>query len=267
MPTAEDIAPYISEASLISLCSPLNPTGTAFSASGLGAICDLVLKENKRRGPDKKPLYMMYDQIYWVLTFGDTQHVNPVSLRPEMRDYTIFVDGISKAFAATGVRVGWTFGPQRVIEKMRSIISHVGAWAPKPEQIATARFLKNTDVVEEHLAEFKNQIETRLVNIYNGFQDLKKEGYDVDAITPQAAIYLTVRFNLKGMKTQTGETILSTGDMTSYILNEAKIALVPFYAFGASHESNWYRLSVGTCKLEDTQLCINNLRSALKKLK
>jgi aspartate aminotransferase len=267
MPTAEDIAPHIAEASLISLCSPLNPTGTTFSANELGAICDLVLKENNRRGPDKKPLYVLYDQIYWVLTFGETKHVNPVSLRPEMRNYTIFVDGISKALAATGVRVGWTFGPQRVIEKMRSIISHVGAWAPKPEQIATARFLKDMDIVDAHLNEFRHEIETRLVNIYRGFQELKKEGHDVDAIAPQAAIYLTVRFNLKGKKMQDGSIIQSTSDMTSYILNEAKMALVPFYAFGASNESNWYRLSVGTCKIEDTKFCIDNLRSALEKLK
>jgi aspartate aminotransferase len=64
-----------------------------------------VLEENARRGPGERPLYVMYDQVYWMLTFGDTRHVEPVSLRPEMAPYTIFVDGISKAFAATGVRV------------------------------------------------------------------------------------------------------------------------------------------------------------------
>ena len=57
----------------------------------------------------------MYDQMYWTLTFGDTVHYNPVSLRPEMKDYTIFIDGISKAFAATGVRVGWALGPESCI--------------------------------------------------------------------------------------------------------------------------------------------------------
>ena len=53
----------------------------------------------------------MYDQMYWHLTYGDIQHYNPVSLRPEMRSYTIFIDAISKVFAATGVRVGWSLGP------------------------------------------------------------------------------------------------------------------------------------------------------------
>ncbi len=100
-------------ARLLSLNSPLNPTGTAFTPEALGEICDLVLEENARRGAGERPLYVMYDQVYWMLTFGDTRHVDPVSLRPEMAPYTIYVDGISKAFAATGVRVGWVVGPRR----------------------------------------------------------------------------------------------------------------------------------------------------------
>ena len=80
----------------------------------------------------------MYDQVYWMLTFGDTRHVDPMSLRPEMAPYTIFVDGISKAFAATGVRVGWVVGPPDVIDSMNDILGHVGAWAPRAEQVATA---------------------------------------------------------------------------------------------------------------------------------
>ena len=56
----------------------------------------------------------MYDQVYWTLTFGDHKHYDPIHLRPALRNYTIYIDGISKSFAATGVRVGWTFGPQAV---------------------------------------------------------------------------------------------------------------------------------------------------------
>ncbi len=76
----------------------------------------------------------MYDQIYWILTYGDLEHFDPVSLYPEMRNYTIYVDGISKSFAATGVRLGWSMGPPKIIRKMRAILSHIGAWAPKAEQ-------------------------------------------------------------------------------------------------------------------------------------
>lgn len=107
MPTAAELKPYIKEATMIALCSPLNPTGTTFTKEGLAEICQLVLEENQRRTVDEKPLYLLFDQIYWVLTYGETKHFDPVSLFPEMRDYTIYIDGISKAFAATGVRVGW----------------------------------------------------------------------------------------------------------------------------------------------------------------
>lgn len=102
MPTAEQIRPHLKGAALISLCSPLNPTGTIFKRKELEEICDMVLQENNERAPEEKKLYVMYDQMYWVLTYGDSEHYNPVSLRPEMKDYTIFIDGISKSFSATG---------------------------------------------------------------------------------------------------------------------------------------------------------------------
>jgi Aspartate/tyrosine/aromatic aminotransferase len=134
MPTAEQVAPHIPGAALLCLCTPQNPTGTTLVKSELEKICELVLAENAKRGPGEKKLYVLFDQMYWTLTYGDTQHYNPVSLVPAMKDYTIFVDGISKCFAATGVRVGWSFGPGQVIAKMKAILSHLGAWAPMAEQ-------------------------------------------------------------------------------------------------------------------------------------
>lgn len=266
MPSADDIRPYIQEASLVALCSPQNPTGTVFSKEGLEEICDLILAENKRRGDNQKPVYLMYDQIYWALTFGNTKHYNPVSLRPEMKEYTIFVDGISKSLAATGVRVGWAMGPKPVIAKMKAVLSHVGAWAPKAEQLATARFINDLPLYDSFIEKQREKIYTRLKGFYEGFQELKNEGFSVDAITPQAAIYLTVKFDLHGKKTAEGRVLEATQAVTSYILNEAKLAIVPFYAFGAAASSPWYRMSVGTCSIDDIQTVISNLRSALSKL-
>lgn len=266
MPSVSDIKKHVRNATLISLCSPLNPTGTTLTKESLTEICDIILEENHRRANNSKPLYLMYDQIYWTLTFGNTKHVDPVSIRPEMRDYTIFVDGISKAFASTGVRVGWGIGPKKIIDKMKSMLGHIGAWAPRPEQIATARYLLNDFAVDKYLTCIRQNINDRLVRFHKGFQSLKKEGLKVDSIAPQAAIYLTVQFALHGQKTSDGRVLSTTRDVTKYILDEAKVALVPFYAFGASEESNWYRLSVGTCKTEDVDQIISNLRTALNKL-
>lgn len=266
MPSAKDIEPHIKDAVLIALCSPLNPTGTIFEKEELEAICDLVLTENMRRGDEEKKLYVMYDQMYWILTYGKSQHYNPVSLRPAMKDYTIFIDGISKAFAATGVRVGWALGPQHVLAKMKAINSHLGAWSPMAEQNATATYLLQSEAVDEYLIHFKNELEERLQLIYKGFQKLKLEGFAVDACAPQAAIYLTIQINLVGKKTADGNLLATQSEVTSYILNEAKLAVVPFYAFGASKSSSWYRLSVGTCKKEEIPEMLEKLKSALGKL-
>lgn len=267
MPTAADIEPYISELSLIALCSPQNPTGTVFTKEGLKAICELILAENKKRGNGRKPVYLMYDQIYWALMTDGVTHYDPVSLLPEMKDYTVFVDGISKSLAATGVRVGWAMGPKLIIDKMKAILSHIGAWAPKAEQMATARFLNELEHYDEFLVTQKQKINARLTAFYKGMQALKAEGLSVDAISPQAAIYLTVRFALHGQKTAEGKVLETTKDVTKYLLEEAKLAIVPFYAFGSKETSDWYRLSVGTCKLQDVDVIISNLRTALGKLK
>ena len=266
MPTAEDIKPHIKDAVLIALCSPLNPTGTVFKKEELEKICDMVIEENMRRSDEEKKLYVMYDQMYWTLTFGETEHYNPVGLRPAMKDYTIFIDGISKAFASTGVRVGWALGPEHVLSKMKAVNSHVGAWSPMAEQHATAKFLLQKNIVDDYLFNFKAELEERLESIYEGFQKLKNEGFTVDACAPQAAIYLTIQINLVGKKTVDGDELTTQSDVTSYILDEAKLAVVPFYAFGASKNSCWYRLSIGTCKKEEIPEMLEKLRSALSKL-
>ena len=266
MPTAAKIKSHLKGATLLALCSPLNPTGTAFGKQQLEEICDLVIEENKTRGEKEKKLYILFDQIYWVLTFGETKHNNPVSLRPELKDYTIFVDGMSKAFCATGVRVGWAMGPANVINKMKSILSHVGAWSPMPEQKAAAKYLVQNEAIEKYLSNFKSEIEERLHKIYDGFISLKNKRYQIDAINPQAAIYLTIKFELTGKKTADGKILQTQTDVNSYILNEAKIAVVPFYCFGTSKDSPWYRLSVGTCKKEEIGDMLNKLELALSKL-
>lgn len=266
MPTADDIRPYIKEASFLALCSPQNPTGTTFRKEELAAICDMIVAENKRRGDDEKKLYVMYDQMYWHLTYDGIRHYDPVSLNPEMRPYTVYIDAISKVFASTGVRVGWSLGPAAVLNKMKAILSHVGAWAPMAEQKALTKFLGQKEAIDRYLAHFKGELEERLRRIYDGFIRLKKEGYNVDAVSPEAAIYLTIKIDLVGKKAPDGTVLKTQADVTSYLLQYASLAVVPFYAFGADKSSSWYRLSVGTCKKEDINEMLDKLGCALKKL-
>lgn len=266
MPTADELRPHIKGASLLALCSPLNPTGTVFQKEQLMEICQMVWEENQSRSEHEKPLYLMYDQIYSLLTFGDTQHFDPVSLMPELRPYTIFVDGISKCLAATGVRVGWAFGPDKIIDKMKSILGHVGAWAPRPEQVATGRYLAIPGALETYMKWIRTEVDARLTGFYQGISQLKSEGFPVNVIPPQAAIYLTVQIDLQGYKRPDGSVIQSTEETTAYVLGEAKLALVPFYAFGSERTSTWYRLSVGTATMNDVTESVASLKTALQKL-
>ncbi|ALD21029.1 pyridoxal phosphate-dependent aminotransferase [Hymenobacter sp. DG25A] len=267
MPTAEEVAPHLAGATLLALCSPLNPTGTVFSRENLEAICDLVIAENKRRAPGEKPLYILYDQIYWMLTFGQTKHYDPVNLRPELRDYVVYIDGISKCFAATGVRVGYAFGPTMVIDKMKAILGHVGAWAPKAEQVATAHYLQNGPAVSQFVAVFKEKIQRSLEALYQGLQNLKADGYPVDAIVPMGAIYLTAKLDVLGKTTPDGRVLASTKELTSYLIAEAGLALVPFSAFGTSDTAPWFRMSVGGASLESMEAALPRLRAALDALR
>lgn len=266
MPTVDDIKPHLEGAVILALCSPQNPTGTTFKKETLEAICDMVLEENKKRGANQKKLYVLYDQMYWQLTYGNIKHYDPVSLRSEMKAYTVYVDAVSKCFAATGVRVGWAMGPEPIMNKMKAILSHIGAWAPMAEQKAVAKFLGQQEAIDEYLQHFKTEVSFRLQKIYDGFMQLKKEGFPVDAVAPQAAIYLTIQVNATGRKTAKGTLLAEQKDVTGYLLDEAGLAVVPFYAFGASQDSSWYRLSVGTCKKEDIQAMLDALRAALQKL-
>jgi aspartate aminotransferase len=179
----------------------------------------------------------------------------------------VFVDGISKFLAATGVRVGWSMGNKKIIDKMKSIIGHVGAWAPKAEQVAVAKYIDNIPHVTKFLGRFKENIYERLEEFYKGFTTLKEEGFNVSAIRPQGAIYLTVNLELAGMKTAAGNTLTDSESVMRYMLDEANVALVPFYAFGASGKSPWFRLSVGTAKVNEIPDVINRLRTALQNLK
>ncbi len=264
LPTRELLEPIVRGARLLSLNSPLNPTGTAFTPDTLAGICDLVLEENARRPASERPLYVMYDQVYWMLTFGDTHHVDPVSLRPEMAPYTIYVDGISKAFAATGVRVGWVVGPPDIIGSMNHFLGHVGTWAPRAEQVATAKLLDAPNEIARYTADLKAGVRQRLDALYAGIMSMKAENLPVDATEPMGAIYLSARFALNGKRTADGQVLRTNDDIRRYLLKSAGFGIVPFQAFGVKEDTGWFRLSVGAVSMADIQQVLPVLREAIQ---
>ena len=266
LPTAEELKPHLEGAVLLALCSPLNPTGTMFTKQQLSEICELVLEENAKRGENEKPLYLMYDQIYALLTF-DREHFDPVSLFPEMKKYTIYIDGISKCFAATGVRVGWSFGPSEIMNKMKALLGHIGAWAPKPEQEAVAKYIENTSDVDTFVNDFKGNLRNSLQELHSGIKNMKSRGFEVDSIEPMGAMYLTISLDYIGKIKPDGKQVEDSSDLVFYLINEAGVALVPFSAFGNSRNMPWFRASVGGLSLQEVKELFPRLEMALQNLK
>lgn len=260
MPTADMIRPHVREARLIAVCTPLNPTGTVMAKNEVEAIATLVVEENERRAEaGERPLFLLWDQVYWMLTFGDNKHWAPPQVVPESAAYTIFVDGISKAFAATGLRVGWTVAPPAVTARMRDLIGHIGAWAPKAEQLAVASFLRQKDEIAQFHESMTRELRLRLGALYDGLMAMRREGLPVNAIAPQGAIYLSVQFDLCD-RLKTNEAI------RQFLLNEAGFAVVPFQAFGLKEEDGWFRLSAGAVSLADIEAGLERVRNALRKV-
>jgi aspartate aminotransferase len=201
-----------------------------------------------------------------MLCFGATVHVTPPELFPEMARYTLFVDGISKAFAATGLRVGWTLGPADVISRMSAVLGHVGAWAPRAEQVATAALLDDPAAIRAFHARFKPAVEARLDLLHAGFQQLKADGLPVESIPPMGAIYLTARVAPFGRRTPDGAVLTTNEDIRRYLLKAAGVGLVPFQAFGARDDDGWFRLSVGAVSEEDIRVALPRLAAALAAL-
>ena len=263
LPTRESLAHAVRGARLLALCSPLNPSGTTFTADALRDICELVVEENARRGANDRPLYLMYDQVYWTLTFGETAHVHPIGVCPEVAPYTVYVDGISKAFAATGVRVGWIVAPVDVAGPMSGLLGHVGAWAPKAEQGAVASMLGDDSAMQSFRVRMVAGVRERLDALHNGLAKLRNAGLPIEVLAPEGAIYLSARFSLRGRHAPDGHLLETDEAVRQYLLNAAGVAIVPFQAFGVTDDSGWFRLSVGAVSPEQIARMLPRLAQAI----
>jgi aspartate aminotransferase len=262
-PTVEEIRPYLPAARLLVINSPNNPTGTVIAREELRRITEAVVEENRRReARQTRPLYLLYDQVYWALTFGSAVHVTPVELVPEVAPWTLLLDAISKSFCSTGLRVGWGVVPPAVRKRMADLLGHVGAWAPKAEQVAVAKLLDRPDVIRAYQSGVRANLKARLDALYGGFMEMKAEGLPVDALMPQGAIYLSGRFDLFG-RTFRGKRMKTDEDIRRLLLDEAGLGVVPFQAFGLKGETGWFRLSAGAVSMEDISTVFPRLRAVL----
>ncbi len=267
MPTRELLQDAVRDARLLVLCSPQNPAGTMFTEESLGAICDLVLEENARRSATERPLYLMYDQVYWTLTLEGQRHVHPVQVRPAMAPYTIYVDGASKSLAATGIRVGWIVAPEDLAAPMSALIGHMGAWAPKAEQGAVAEFLENAGAYSAFRDDMVARVRERLDVLHAGLTRLRDDGLPVNVIAPEGTIYLSAQFALQGRVTPDRTRLDGDEAVRAYLLRAAGLAVVPLRAFGSEEDTGWFRLSVGAVSVGEIERVMPKLRTALEAAK
>ncbi len=262
-PTIQQFAPHLSEAAMLCICSPGNPTGTVMGEQQLGDILRAVVEENRsREAKGKRPLFVLHDQMYGALVSAGQRHFYPASIVPEIARWLISADGISKAFAGTGLRVGWMLAPPAIGSRIRDLLSHAGAWAPRAEQSAVANFLNDPQAIAEFRREMDERLADRLGAMYEGFESMRKDGYPVDSINPQGAIYFSAQFALHGASLD-GKTIETDEDIRELLLERAGAAVVPFRAFGVKANTGWFRLSAGAVSMDEIRELFPRVRTLL----
>ncbi len=267
LPTAEQVEQVLPDARVLVLNNPLNPTGTAYQPHELEAVCRVLLAENQRRELDgRPPCMLLYDQVYWTLTGAGREHAHPLGLVPELAPYVVYLDAISKSLAATGLRVGWAVVPPHLAKAFKAVIGHMGGFAPRPEQRATAWYLSQPELVATDRAAMNAGVRERLGLLVETFEAMRDEGLPVDLIRPEGGIYLSVRFALHGRRTADGTLLESNDDIRRFLLHTAGLAVVPFQAFGLEEDTGWFRISVGAADPDKVIAGLERVRAALRSM-
>lgn len=251
-PTVEDIKSNLYRTRLVCLCSPQNPTGKAIDPDVLKGICDAIVLENKTK---ERKTYLFFDQIYSEL--APMGFVHPLEVCPDIKDYLICIDGVSKSLCATGIRVGWMTGPVDLITKMTSVFSHIGAWAPKPEQLAVASYL-NSDEMFSFINDKIMQYGEISESICYFLLKMKNLHYKVDYKTPDGGIYISLYLGYND-KFESLEAFID-------FLIENGIGIVPFEYFGSKSNKGWFRISIGTIGQHQLESLFLKLEETIKKL-
>jgi aspartate aminotransferase len=145
---------------------------------------------------------------------------------------------------------------------MRDLIGHIGAWAPRPEQVATAKFLENEPAVHGFRKQMLSSLLERLEALHAGFSAMKADGFPVECIQPQGAIYLSLRIDVAGRAID-GQVLDGNETIRKTILEHAGLAVVPCQAFGLMEETGWFRLSVGAVSMDEIAQMFPRLRTVL----
>jgi aspartate aminotransferase len=228
------------------LNSPSNPTGMIYDRKTLEAIAEMALRHN---------FYIVSDEIYEKLIYGEAGHITIASLGDEVKQKTVVINGLSKSHAMTGWRIGYAAGPANIVKAMTNIQSQSTSNPTSIAQRAAVEALRGPqDFVATMRAEFDKR-RRYLVEELN-----KIEG--MTCIMPEGAFYAFPNTSSLYGKKFGDRRILSSADLALYLLDEANVALVHGSAFG---DDNYVRLSYAT-SLDDIKRGIGRIKEALDRL-
>lgn len=231
------------------LNSPSNPTGACYSQQELKALADVLV-----RNPH---VYVMADDIYEHLIFDDLKFSTIAEIEPQLKDRTLVVNGVSKAYAMTGWRIGYGAGPEKLIKAMSMIQSQSTS---SPSSISQAASVEALNGVQDYIHSSKKVFQARRDMVVKMLNQID----GINCNTPNGAFYVFPSCKgLFGKKTPSGKVIENDNDFAAYVLEDALVAVVPGIAFGAE---GFFRISYAASE-EFLKNAMNRIAEACAKLK
>ncbi len=245
--TAEEFqAAITSKTRMLFLCSPSNPSGAVYTKAELEDIAQVAVENN---------VYVLSDEIYEKLLYDDVEHCSIASFGEEIKKLTIVVNGVSKAYAMTGLRIGYAGADAEVIHGMNKVqmqeVSH-------PSSISQKAAVEALNGPQESVEEMRKAFDTRRCYMVDRLNMI--EG--IECLMPKGAFYAyPVVSKFYGKKTGVSK-ICDSVDLCKYLLEEGRVACVPGVGFGTEEH---IRLSYATSMnvIEDA---MDRIENALKKL-
>ncbi len=226
--------------------TPSNPTGMVYSEEELRAIADIVVKHD---------IYVVADEMYEYLIYGDEKHVSIASFNDEIYKRTITCSGLSKSYAMTGWRVGYTGSSPEIAKLMGSIQSHATS---NPNSIAQKAAIEALNGPQETVETMKEEFDKRRRYM---FDHISKMPY-VSTLEPKGAFYIFVDTEEALQKEYKGEKIETTKRLAEILLEDYSVAVVPCNDFGFP---NHIRLSYAI-SMEQIQKGLDRIEKFLKDL-
>jgi aspartate aminotransferase len=245
--TAEQLAAALEPRTRVCvLNSPCNPTGAVYNRNELHAITQVL---------EKHGCLIFTDDIYEKIIYDGLQAHNIVALNPALRDRTVIINGVSKTYAMTGWRIGYALGPADVISAAGKIQSQSTS---NPTSIAQAAALQAIRGPQGEVAVMVREFHRRRDVVVERLGAID----GIRCLKPQGAFYVFPNMSVALGKSANGKTLESPCDVADYLLEEAKVAVVPGEDFGSREH---VRLSYAT-SLGDIEKGCERIRLALGKL-